>query len=79
MRIGRVGMQTGKRKVATGPAAGDGYEIFLQGFNWESCKKDWYKVGCLLQRKLVVVLLGISYVWPQLSVAVRTVYVRDLW
>lgn len=27
----------------TGPAAGDGYEIILQGFNWESCNKEWYK------------------------------------
>lgn len=27
----------------TGPAAGNGYEIILQGFNWESCNKDWYK------------------------------------
>lgn len=27
----------------TGPAAGNGYEIILQGFNWESCKEPWYK------------------------------------
>lgn len=27
----------------TGPAAGNGYEIILQGFNWESCNKEWYK------------------------------------
>eukprot|EP00889_Picochlorum_renovo_P002336 jgi/Picre1/29366/NNA_004756.t1 len=28
----------------TGPAAGNGYEIILQGFNWESsCNEDWYQ------------------------------------
>ena len=27
----------------TGPAAGSGYEIILQGFNWESCNREWYK------------------------------------
>ncbi len=27
----------------TGPAAGNGFEIILQGFNWESCNKEWYK------------------------------------
>jgi len=27
---------------ATGPGAGSGYEIILQGFNWESCNKEWY-------------------------------------
>ncbi|PRW34079.1 glycoside hydrolase isoform A [Chlorella sorokiniana] len=27
----------------SGPAAGNGYEIILQGFNWESSKEAWYK------------------------------------
>lgn len=27
----------------SGPAAGNGYEIILQGFNWESSKEPWYK------------------------------------
>lgn len=27
----------------SGPAAGNGYEIIFQGFNWESSKEDWYK------------------------------------
>ena len=27
----------------SGPAAGSGYEIILQGFNWESCKEPWYR------------------------------------
>ena len=29
--------------TSTGPSAGDGNEIMLQGFNWESYKHDWYK------------------------------------
>jgi hypothetical protein len=29
--------------VSTGPAAGSGYEIMLQAFNWESHKMGWYK------------------------------------
>jgi len=28
---------------STGPGAGDGYEILLQAFNWESHKQQWYK------------------------------------
>ena len=30
--------------TASGPALGNGYEIILQGFNWESYREDWYKV-----------------------------------
>lgn len=38
------GSQTGV-PTSTGPAAGNGYEILLQGFNWESCSHgDWYQV-----------------------------------
>uniref|UniRef100_A0A383VU35 Alpha-amylase n=1 Tax=Tetradesmus obliquus TaxID=3088 RepID=A0A383VU35_TETOB len=29
--------------TSTGPAAGNGYEILLQAFNWESHKRNWYK------------------------------------
>ncbi|MGH8466672.1 MAG: hypothetical protein ACRER5_21245 [Pseudomonas sp.] len=29
--------------TSTGPAAGDGTEILLQGFNWESYRNGWYK------------------------------------
>ena len=25
--------------ISTGPASGNGYEILLQGFNWDSCKQ----------------------------------------
>ena len=31
--------------TSTGPAAGLGYDIILQAFNWESCKEPWYQVG----------------------------------
>ena len=27
-----------------GPASGSGYEIILQGFNWESYRQPWYNV-----------------------------------
>lgn len=30
-------------QVGTGPAAGNGYEILLQAFNWESHKGSYYK------------------------------------
>ena len=29
--------------TSSGPAAGTGYEIILQAFNWESHKEEWYK------------------------------------
>lgn len=32
--------------TASGPALGNGYEIILQGFNWESHRQQWYQVGC---------------------------------
>lgn len=31
--------------TSSGPAAGSGYEIILQGFNWDSYKNKWYKVS----------------------------------
>jgi len=30
--------------TASGPASGSGYEIILQGFNWESHRQPWYNV-----------------------------------
>ena len=30
--------------TASGPALGNGYEIILQGFNWESHRHNWYQV-----------------------------------
>ena len=34
--------------TASGPALGNGYEIILQAFNWESYREPWYKVRCTL-------------------------------
>ena len=31
--------------TSSGPAAGLGYEIILQAFNWESHREKWYQVG----------------------------------
>ena len=33
--------------TASGPALGNGYEIILQGFNWESHRHNWYQVVTL--------------------------------
>ena len=33
--------------TASGPALGSGYEIILQGFNWESHRHNWYQVMAL--------------------------------
>lgn len=30
--------------TSSGPAAGTGLELILQGFNWESYRNNWYKV-----------------------------------
>ena len=30
--------------TSSGPAAGLGYEIILQAFNWESHREKWYQV-----------------------------------
>jgi len=38
-----VGFAQGGGATSTGPAAGDGHEIILQGFNWDSHKHSWYK------------------------------------
>lgn len=66
--------------ITTGPAAGSGYEIILQGFNWESCKDDWY-------RKLVPMIAdfsdaGFSAIWlppPTDSVSPEGYLPRDLY
>lgn len=31
--------------TSSGPAAGSGLEIILQGFNWESYRNNWYQVS----------------------------------
>ena len=39
----RVVVQAGGA-TSSGPAAGSGFELILQGFNWESYRNNWYKV-----------------------------------
>jgi alpha-amylase len=39
----KAAVQAPPQVGSTGPAAGNGYEILLQAFNWESHKKNWYK------------------------------------
>ncbi len=45
----------------TGPAAGNGYEIVLQAFNWESCKEPWYRK--LLGQAKEIADSGFTAVW----------------
>jgi alpha-amylase len=53
----------------TGPAAGNGYEIILQGFNWESCKEPWYKRLAGMAPEIAAA--GFTSVWmPPMSDAV---------
>jgi alpha-amylase len=44
-----------------GPAAGNGYEMILQGFNWESCKEPWYKKMASLAEEISQI--GFTSVW----------------
>lgn len=68
--------------TSSGPAAGSGLEIILQGFNWESWREPWYKVGTLSESKPVLSLASPSLlalvvadssehgsVWPSEQVA----------
>ena len=50
LRNHRVVFQAGGA-TSSGPAAGDGHEIILQGFNWESWREEWYKVSSWCFRK----------------------------
>lgn len=66
--------------TSTGPAAGSGEEIILQGFNWESYREDWYNK--LRGQINEWVADGISAVWlPPCSDAVSSqgYLPRDLW
>lgn len=45
----------------SGPAAGNGYEIILQGFNWESSKEPWYKK--LASQASEIAEAGFTAVW----------------
>lgn len=64
----------------TGPAAGSGYEIILQAFNWESCKDDWWKKMAALAPKAAEV--GFTAAWlppPSDSVSCQGYLPRDLY
>ena len=53
----------------TGPAAGNGFEIILQGFNWESCNKEWYKEMSAMTPDFAAA--GFTSIWlPPMSDAV---------
>lgn len=47
--------------TTTGPGAGSGYEIILQGFNWESNKEQWYKK--LITMTPEIAKAGFTAVW----------------
>ena len=45
----------------SGPAAGSGFELLLQGFNWESSKEPWYKK--LAGQAAEIAEAGFTAVW----------------
>eukprot|EP01024_Parvocaulis_polyphysoides_P023642 TRINITY_DN21843_c0_g3_i3.p1 TRINITY_DN21843_c0_g3~~TRINITY_DN21843_c0_g3_i3.p1 ORF type:complete len:697 (+),score=155.82 TRINITY_DN21843_c0_g3_i3:52-2142(+) len=69
-----------KLTFSTGPAAGSGYEIILQAFNWESCHQDWYKI--LAGQAAGFAAAGFTAVWlppPTDSVSPQGYLPRDLY
>jgi alpha-amylase len=63
-----------------GPGAGDGREIILQGFNWESCKDSWYKQLTALAPDIARV--GFTSIWlppPSDAVSPQGYLPRDLY
>ena len=70
----------GSGGTGTGPAAGSGYEVFLQAFNWESCKHNWYKV--LMEQCSEFAEAGFTALWlppPTDSVSPQGYLPRDLY
>ena len=66
--------------TGTGPAAGSGYEIILQAFNWESCKHNWYQV--LKEQCSEFAEAGFTALWlppPTDSVSPQGYLPRDLY
>ncbi|EFN55550.1 hypothetical protein CHLNCDRAFT_31136 [Chlorella variabilis] len=64
----------------SGPAAGNGFEIILQGFNWESSKEAWYKK--LAAQAADIAEAGFTAVWfppPSDSVSPQGYLPRDLY
>lgn len=66
--------------TSTGPASGSGFEILLQGFNWDSHHKDWYKI--LANQASEIAKLGFTSIWlppPSDSVSPQGYLPRDLY
>lgn len=66
--------------TSTGPAAGDGFEIILQGFNWESHKGSWYNT--IADQAKQISKSGISAIWmppPSASVSSQGYLPTDLY
>ncbi|GMH44738.1 hypothetical protein BSKO_12690 [Bryopsis sp. KO-2023] len=66
--------------ISTGPAAGTGSEILLQGFNWDSHHQDWYKV--LGNQASEIAKAGFTSIWlppPSDSVSSQGYLPRDLY
>ncbi|KIY98872.1 hypothetical protein MNEG_9089 [Monoraphidium neglectum] len=68
------------QQVGTGPGAGNGYELLLQGFNWESHKRSYYKE--VVARAKEWAEMGFTSVWlppPSDSVSPQGYLPRDLY
>lgn len=66
--------------IGTGPAAGNGYHVLFQAFNWESHKNNWYKT---LEKQVPdIAKAGFTSVWlppPSDSVSPQGYLPRDLY
>jgi hypothetical protein len=57
-----VSMRTqGGGATSSGPACGNGFEIILQAFNWESHKQDYYNL--LRSQAAEIADVGITAIW----------------
>ncbi|KAI8469622.1 MAG: glycoside hydrolase superfamily [Monoraphidium minutum] len=75
-----LGQAAAPQQAGTGPGAGSGFEILLQGFNWESHKKDYYKE--VVRRAKEWAEEGFTAVWmppPSDSVSPQGYLPRDLY
>lgn len=64
--------------TSSGPAAGTGLEMILQGFNWESYKNDWYKT--LREQIPGIAEAGFTAIWlppPSDAVSAQGYLPRD--
>lgn len=66
--------------TSTGPAAGNGFEIILQGFNWESHRGSWYKT--IADQAKEISEAGFTAIWmppPSASVSPQGYLPTDLY